>query len=319
MALSSIPLRLEVIDSHTAGEPTRSVLSGLPELGRGPLPERLESLRRDHDHYRRAILCEPRGSDVLVGAYIVEPVDPRCAAGVIFFNNAGYLGMCGHGAIGVAVTLAHLGRIAPGNHLLETPVGIVPIELRAGNSVTIRNVPAYRHAAGVTVDVPGYGAVTGDVAWGGNWFFLAGKHGFALNLDEVEPLTEFTWAIRRALTARGVTGANGAEIDHIELFTSAHDPANHSRNFVLCPGKAYDRSPCGTGTSAKMACLAADGHLKPSEIWRQEGILGTVFEGSFQPDNDGRILPTVTSSAYITGESTLIFDPADPFRLGVPE
>jgi 4-hydroxyproline epimerase len=319
MAHPLIPLRLEVVDSHTAGEPTRCVLSGLPELGRGPLAERLETLRRDHDHFRRAILCEPRGSDVLVGAYIVKPVDAGCAAGVIFFNNAGYLGMCGHGAIGVAVTLAHLRRIAPGNHSLETPVGIVPFELRDGNSVTIRNVPAYRHAARVTVGVRGYGAVTGDVAWGGNWFFLVGEHDFALTVDQVEPLTEFTWAIRRALTASGVTGAGGAEIDHIELFTAAHNPANHSRNFVLCPGKAYDRSPCGTGTSAKMACLAADGRLKPGETWRQEGILGTVFTGSFQPGDDGRIQPTVTGSAYVTGENALIFDPADPFRLGVPE
>jgi 4-hydroxyproline epimerase len=327
---------LDVIDSHTAGEPTRCILSGGPHLGSGPLAERLERLRREHDHYRRAILCEPRGSDVLVGAFLLEPVDPSCAAGVIFFNNAGYLGMCGHGIIGVAVTLAHLGRIEPGEHRIETPVGAVRIRLHSGSRVTIRNVPAFRHRAGVTVQVPGYGAVTGDVAWGGNWFFLVRDHPFALTLDQVEPLTAFTWEIRRALAAAGVTGANGAEIDHIELFTAAHDPANHSRNFVLCPGKAYDRSPCGTGTSAKMACLAAEGLLKPGQLWRQEGILGTVFEGRFQFDDgeidatengsipeigigERRIIPTVTGSAHVTAESTLIFDPADPFRLGVPQ
>ena len=336
MGNTPLPLRLEVIDSHTAGEPTRCVLSGGPHLGSGPLAERLERLRREHDHYRRAILCEPRGSDVLVGAFLVEPADPACAAGVIFFNNAGYLGMCGHGMIGVAVTLAHLGRIKPGEHRIETPVGAVHLQLHSANRVTIRNVPAYRHLAGVTVQVPGYGAVSGDVAWGGNWFFLVREHAFAaaqdLALDRVEPLTAFTWEIRRALTAAGITGANGAEIDHIELFAAAHNPANHSRNFVLCPGKAYDRSPCGTGTSAKMACLAADGALKPGQPWRQEGILGTVFEGSFQfddgeagsgkngeiPSNGRRIIPMVTGSAHITAECTLIFDPADPFRLGVP-
>lgn len=327
---TGIPLRLQVVDSHTAGEPTRCVLAGGPHLGSGPLAERLERLRSHHDHYRRAILCEPRGSDVLVGAFLVEPVDPACAAGVIFFNNAGYLGMCGHGMIGVAVTLAHLGRIAPGEHRIETPVGAVRIELHPGNRVTIRNVPAYRHRAGVTVEVPGYGAVTGDVAWGGNWFFLVGGHPFSLTLDQVEPLTAYTWEIRRALAAAGIAGANGAEIDHIELFTPAHDPANHGRNFVLCPGKAYDRSPCGTGTSAKMACLAGDGKLKAGQRWRQEGILGTVFEGSFQGDETEaaangvpagatRIIPTVTGSAYVTAECTLIFDPADPFRMGVPE
>lgn len=331
MTAKQMPVRLDVIDSHTAGEPTRCVLSGGPHLGAGPLSERLERLRREHDGYRRAILCEPRGSDVLVGALLVEPHDPECAAGVIFFNNAGYLGMCGHGMIGVAATLAFLGRIEPGEHLIETPVGAVKIELNATSRVTIRNVPSYRYRSDIEVQVPGYGAVRGDVAWGGNWFFLVREHSFAaaheLRPVQVESLTAFTWEIRRALAAAGIVGASGAEIDHIELFTEAHDGANDSRNFVLCPGKAYDRSPCGTGTSAKMACLAADDALQPGEPWRQEGILDTVFEGSFEFQNGGegragegpRILPVITGSAYVTAECTLIFDPADPFRLGVPE
>jgi len=331
MIATEIPLRLSVVDSHTAGEPTRCVLTGGPPLGSGPLTERRERFRREHDVYRRAILCEPRGSDVLVGALLVEPSDPACAAGVIFFNNAGYLGMCGHGMIGVAATLAFLGKISPGEHTIETPVGIVNVHLRSATRSTIRNVPAYRHRAGVVVQVPGYGDVTGDVAWGGNWFFLVRQHTFEIARDlsakQVEPLTAFTWEIRRALNAAGVTGVNGAEIDHIELFAAAHDPANNSRNFVLCPGKAYDRSPCGTGTSAKMACLAADGVLKPGESWRQEGILGSVFEGNYDFENSAakshhegcRIIPRITGSAHVTAECTLIFDPADPFRLGVPE
>lgn len=336
MVTSQIPHRLDVIDSHTAGEPTRCVLSGGPYLGSGSLAERLENLRREHDIYRRAILCEPRGSDVLVGALLTEPADPACAAGVIFFNNAGYLGMCGHGMIGVAATLAFLGRIDTGEHTIETPVGTVNIQLHRGKSVTIRNIPSYRHRAEVMVNVPGYGTVCGDVAWGGNWFFLVCEHSFAiaqnLRIDNVEALTAFTWEIRRALSLSGVTGAAGAEIDHIELFSPPHAPANHSRNFVLCPGKAYDRSPCGTGTSAKMACMAASGTLKPGQPWRQEGILGTVFEGSFEFDTDAngtgnrgssesgcRIIPMITGSAHVTAECTLIFDPADPFRLGVPE
>jgi 4-hydroxyproline epimerase len=241
--------------------------------------------------------------------------------------------MCGHGAIGVAVTLAHLGRIKPGIHALETPVGKVGFELHDANRVSVRNVPSYRYLAGITVDVPGFGDVTGDVAWGGNWFFLVGEHRFHLAIDRVEELTTFTWKIRQALTAAGIRGAGGAEIDHIELFTHGHEPGNDSRNFVLCPGKAYDRSPCGTGTSAKLACLAADGKLHPGELWRQEGILGTVFEGSFEFDDSGassgdgdgvpagerRIIPTVTGSAFVTGECSLIFDAADPFRFGVPQ
>jgi len=337
MTGTQLPLRLNVVDSHTAGEPTRCVLSGGPHLGSGPLADRLECFRREFDVYRRAILCEPRGSDVLVGALLVEPCDPACDAGVIFFNNAGYLGMCGHGIIGLAATLAFLGRIEPGQHLIETPVGTVNVQLHSGTRVTIWNVPSYRYRAGIVVQVPGFGTVCGDVAWGGNWFFLVRQHNFPparnLTLAQVEALTAFTWETRGALKAAGITGADGAEIDHIELFADAQNSSNNSRNFVLCPGKAYDRSPCGTGTSAKMACLAAEGLLKPDEPWRQEGILGTVFEGTFQFENgqpgtgqregrcteERRIIPVITGSAYVTSECTLIFDPADPFRLGVPE
>jgi 4-hydroxyproline epimerase len=311
------PSRIQVVDSHTAGEPTRCVLAGLPDLGRGPLTERLAKLRREHDGLRRAILCEPRGSDVLVGAYVLEPENPANAAAVIFFNNAGYLGMCGHGSIGVAVTLAHLGRIGLGLQSVETPVGTVQIELQSANRVSIRNVVSYRDRTAVTVDVPGHGPVTGDIAWGGNWFFLVPAQGRPLTLENEEKLTAFTWAIRQALDAAGISGADGGEIDHIELYGAPHDAANSGRNFLLCPGGAYDRSPCGTGTSAKLACLAADGHLQPGQTWRQEGILGTVFEGSYERAEDKRITPTITGEAYITAETTLIFDPADPFRIGI--
>jgi len=334
MFSDELPSRIEVIDSHTAGEPTRCVITGGPDLGDGPISERLERFRRNHDGYRRAILCEPRGSDVLVGALLLEPFDRTCAVSVIFFNNAGYLGMCGHGMIGLGVTLAHLKRIQLGEHAIETPVGIVNIEVQSHSRVTIRNVAAYRFSAGISIEVPGFGSVTGDVAWGGNWFFLVRQHkcemASTLNISDVEQLTAFTWEIRRALERAGITGANGAAIDHIELFTKANNPANDSRNFVLCPGKAYDRSPCGTGTSAKMACLAADGALKAGALWRQEGILGTVFEGKLESERDSdlthsasavgpSIRPTITGSAYVTAETTLMFDRADPFRLGVPE
>ena len=317
MTNSPLPNRIEVVDSHTEGEPTRCVLSGGPGLGSGSMSERLEILRDHHDVYRRAILCEPRGSDVLVGALLLEPVDPSSAAGVIFFNNAGYLGMCGHGMIGVAATLAWLGRIHPGEHRIETPVGPVRVSLASNGEVMIGNVDAYRHLARVPIDVPGHGVVRGDVAWGGNWFFLTDEHRFELVLDHVDELTDFAWKVRQALRANGVTGANGAEIDHIELYSAPRDPRNHSRNFVLCPGKAYDRSPCGTGTSAKMACLAADGKLAPGEPWRQEGILGTVFTGSIQREGD-RVIPFITGSAYVTAVSSLVFEEGDPFRNGIP-
>lgn len=307
--------QIKVIDSHTAGEPTRVVLSGGPDLGSGPLPERLRRFREEHDAYRSAIVNEPRGSDVLVGALLTEPVEPGSAAGVIFFNNVGMLGMCGHGMIGVVATLAHLGRIGPGSHRVETPVGTVDAFLHPDGRVSIRNVPSYRTRKGVAVEVPGHGRVTGDVAWGGNWFFLCEDHGQELTLSHVEALTELAWNIRQALTAAGITGTDSAEIDHVELF-GPPQCGGDSRNFVLCPGKAYDRSPCGTGTSAKLACLAADGKLQPGQTWRQESILGTLFEGSVEPHGDAWI-PTLTGAAHITAEATLLLHPADPFRWGI--
>lgn len=308
--------RIQVIDSHTGGEPTRVILAGGPDLGAGPLAVRRDRFRTDYDAYRRAVLCEPRGSDVLVGALLCPPVDPTCAAGVIFFNNVGYLGMCGHGTIGVAVTLGHLGRIHAGRHRLETPVGVVPFEYDGRNTATLDNVPSYRTASNVTVVVDGLGEVTGDVAWGGNWFFLVREHRECLELANVARLTAATEAIRAALRAQGITGTAGEEIDHVELFGPPHDPRNHSRNFVLCPGGAYDRSPCGTGTSAKLACLAADGKLRPGELWRQESIVGSVFTGSYRADGD-RTLPTISGEAYITAEATLLVDDADPFAWGI--
>ena len=307
---------VQVVDSHTAGEPTRVVLAGGPALGGGSLAERLRRFAAEHDDFRSAVVNEPRGSDVMVGALLCEPVDKACATGVIFFNNVGYLGMCGHGTIGVVATLAHLGRIGPGVHRIETPVGQVRATLHPESSVTVENIASYRHKAGVPVSVDGFGTVRGDIAWGGNWFFLVEDPPLRLDLDNVERLTEFAWAMRNALRAAGITGANGQEIDHIELSGAAQTSEEDSRNFVLCPGKAYDRSPCGTGTSAKLACLAADGKLAPGQAWRQAGILGTVFEGSYEL-RDGLLVPSITGTAFITAQSRLILSPGDPFIAGI--
>ncbi|MGC4033056.1 MAG: proline racemase family protein [Tepidisphaeraceae bacterium] len=308
--------KIYVIDSHTGGEPTRVVVSGCPDLGSGPLAERREVFAKRFDEFRSTVVNEPRGSDVVVGAMLVPPTDPSCVAGVIFFNNVGTLGMCGHGTIGLAVTLGHLGRISAGTHKIETPVGVVSFDYDGKNAASIDNVPSYRFAKAVSVEVPGYGTVTGDVAWGGNWFFLVNDHAETINLANAERLTDVTWRIRQALTANGITGADGGEIDHIELFGPPGDPANHSRNFVLCPGKAYDRSPCGTGTSAKLACLYADDKLQPGKTWRQESVLGSVFEGSVKVV-DGIVLPRISGTAYVTAESTLIVEAADPFGQGI--
>lgn len=318
MPSNSLVRRVSIIDSHTAGEPTRLVLAGGPDLGNGPLAEGRERFRRDYDDLRTSVVNEPRGSDVIVGAFLCEPFDQTCAAGVIFFNNVGYLGMCGHGTIGVVASLAYLGRITPGLHRIETPVGIVSTTLHPSGAVTVENVPSFRLAAAVAVDLPGYGTIRGDIAWGGNWFYLVENHGQELSLANVDDLTEFTWRIRQALTAQGITGSDGAEIDHVELFGAPVDSAADSTNFVLCPGKAFDRSPCGTGTSAKMACLYADGKLAPGQVWRQAGILGTVFEGKIRVEDD-RIIPSITGTAYVTAESTLLLNPNDPFCMGIPK
>jgi 4-hydroxyproline epimerase len=309
--------KARVVDSHTGGEPTRVVISGGPDLGEGPFAERQQRFLSEHDSFRRAVVNEPRGSDLMVGALLGKPSKPDCAAGVIFFNNVGYLGMCGHGMIGVVTTLAYLGTIETGLHRLETSVGAVSASLNVNGSVTVRNVPCYRTHHDVELTIPGYGRVTGDVAWGGNWFYLVKEHPFSLILENIERLTDFTWTIRQCLKAGQITGENGEEIDHIELYAPSSLAGVDSKNFVLCPGKAYDRSPCGTGTSAKLACLYADGKLKAGQIWRQESIVGSVFEASFEV-KEGQLIPSITGTAYVHADMELIFDPRDPFCMGIP-
>ena len=321
--------RISVIDSHTGGEPTRLVVDGFPDLGRGSMAERKAILAARFDDWRAATVLEPRGNDVIVGALLCEPVSKDAAAGVIFFNNTGYLNMCGHGTIGLVATLAHMGRIGPGVHTIETPVGDVTATLHDDGTVSVRNVPAYRHLKQVALDVPGFARVHGDVAWGGNWFFLVNDHGQRIALDNVTLLTDYTTRMRHALTVHGISGAGGAEIDHIELFAPDTEGAD-SRNFVLCPGNAYDRSPCGTGTSAKLACLAADGKLTPGQVWTQASVIGSTFQASYERVDAGtnevlngeegegaRIIPTLRGSAYVCGEATLLINDADPFAWGI--
>lgn len=316
-----MPDQIQVIDSHTAGEPTRIIVDGGPDLGSGPLSDRVKVFRHKFDDIRRAVVMEPRGSDVLVGGLLLEPTDSASIAGIIFFNNQGYLGMCGHGTIGLMSTLKYLGRIDDGSHTIETPVGNVTAVIE-GHQTTIQNVPSYRLLADVKIEVPEVGEVIGDVAWGGNWFFLVKQPSYRLDAANVDQLTRTTLMIRQALSDQGITGLDGAWIDHIELFGTPAQPSHHSRNFVLCPGGAYDRSPCGTGTSAKLACLAADGKLEPGQNWYQESVIGSTFTGSYQPGPDQAgtpsIIPTISGTAFVTGEAKLILNPDDPFCLGIP-
>ena len=306
--------RIQILDSHTGGEPTRLVVDGFPDLGNGSMAERRALLAAQHDQWRTATVLEPRGNDVIVGALLCPPVDARNAAGVVFFNNSGYLGMCGHGTIGLVASLAYLGRIQPGVHGIETPVGTVQTTLHDDGSVSVRNVPARRLQHQMTLQVPGYGPVTGDVAWGGNWFFLVTAHQQRVESNNLAALTAFALAIQKALEVQGVRGSDGGLIDHIELF--ADDAQADSRNFVLCPGGAYDRSPCGTGTSAKLACLAADGKLQPGQVWRQASIIGSQFEASYAMEGD-QLIPTLRGRAFMSAEATLLIEQDDPFGWGI--
>jgi 4-hydroxyproline epimerase len=310
------PAPLRIIDSHTAGEPTRIIVDGLPFSTQGGPTQARETLRAEYDWLRTALVTEPRGAPWMVGAALLPPTQPGAVAGVVFFNNAGYLGMCGHGLIGLVATLAYLGRLTPGRHLFETPVGDVVARLEPSGEASLENVPSYRLHRDAQVVLADGRTFVGDVAWGGNWFFLT-KSDAPLEWARVAELTHLTQAIRDALPAAGVCGADGAEIDHIELVGPPSEPGRaDARNFVLCPGGEYDRSPCGTGTSAKVACLAADGKLAPGQTWRQESITGGVFTASYRPDGD-RIVPTISGRAFVNGDWTLVIDPADPLKFGV--
>lgn len=323
--------KIRVIDSHTGGEPTRLVIDGAPDLGKGPLSHRVQVFRDRYDSFRKSVILEPRGSDVHVGALLCDPVDSTCSAGVIFFNNTGYLNMCGHGMIGLVVSLAYLGRLKHGVHRIETPVGIVEIQLLNDHAVQIKNVASYRYQSRVGLQVPGYGIVQGDIAWGGNWFFLTDCPQLTFDANHLTELLRLSSAIRKALNDQGVTGADGGEIDHIELYRNASESSGSAEtqgavNFVLCPGGAWDRSPCGTGTSAKLACLAADGKLQPGQEWHQQSVIGSLFSGTFelkQGDDCGGegapvIIPSITGSAWVSGDATLLVSESDPFAAGIP-
>ena len=308
---------MRVIDSHTEGEPTRAIVDGGPELGAGSLAERAARFESGHAWIRSALLTEPRGFDAMVGALLCPPDDPSCATGIVFFDTAGNLGMCGHGTIGVAATLAFLGRIAPGTHRFETPVGVVAVEAKSANEIAVENVESYRWEAGANVEVEGLGRVTGDVAWGGNWFFQCPQTPLPLEMENVPALTDAAARVQAALARAGIAGADGARVDHVQFFGPPSSSSADSRNFTLCPGGAYDRSPCGTGTSARLACLAADGALAPGEPWVQESIVGSTYRAHYRPGAGGGIVPTVEGRAFVVGETVLHFAPDDPYRAGI--
>lgn len=307
---------LPFVDSHTEGEPTRVLLSAegadLPTLA-----DALSAWKRGDAPRLLAVVREPRAPVACVGALLCRASDSRHAFGVVFFNAAGLLGMCGHATIGLATTLAARRLIDPGEFSLETPVGSVAVRLRSDGAVEFDNVEAYRAQAAVDLVVDGR-VVRGDVAWGGNWFFLVDEASRSLDETAAEDLLVESKAIRAALAAAGVRGDDGGGVDHVAFFGPARRPDHALRNFVLCPNDAYDRSPCGTGTSAMLACLAASGRLKPGDLWRQESFIGSSFDAWYRPSphGGGRVLPSIRGRAWIVAEGTLRDDPSDPTLTG---
>ncbi|GIX00771.1 MAG: 4-hydroxyproline epimerase [Pirellulaceae bacterium] len=311
--------QLRFIDTHTGGEPTRVLIDAPTELCSGSPEEVRQRLADQQDWLRQACILPPRGNEIIVGAIVTPAWRPSSDAGVVFFNNVGYLGMCGHGTIGVAVALHGIGRLPLGPFQFDTPVGMVRGELLSAARASFENVPARLYQTDVTLRIEGR-EITGHIAWGGNWFFLVEQHGEELEPARIPRLTALCQRIAEELRRSGITGEGNAWIDHIELLGPPSDPARaDSRNFVLCPGGEFDRSPCGTGTSAKLAWMAASGLLPPHTPMRQESIIGSIFTASYRPcdDNPHAIVPTIEGEAYLTAEGKLVFDPEDPFCLGI--
>lgn len=309
--------KVEIVDSHTGGEPTRVVVSGGPDLGQGTMAEKRDRFRDDHDEFRVTLIREPRGNDVIVGALLCEPHEPSCDFGVIYFNNGGYIGMCGHGTIGLVTTLYDIGKIDKGVVRIDTPVGVVEATLHDDLTVSVTNVPSYRYRANVELQVEGLGLVIGDIAWGGNWFFLVRNCPLPVIQSNISQLSDYTRAIRNHLDQHEIRGENGGVIDHLEVFGTPTTQKADSKNFVLCPGQEFDRSPCGTGTSAKVSCLFADGELKPGDVFVQESIIGSLFEATIEDLGDAKVRPTIRGQAHVHAITTLRMDPTDPFRLGI--
>jgi proline racemase len=322
---------LQAVDSHTAGEPTRIVTGGLPPVAGATMAEKRAALRIRHDALRRALVHEPRGHDAIVVAYLVPPCHPDAHAGVVFCNDVGYLGMCGHGAIGVATVLVGMGMVPAQEPetrvVLDTPAGLVPCRVAVSNgrarAVTITNVPSFQFRQRAIAAVPGFGKVAADIAWGGNWFAFVEAAQLGLHVDKAHlpQLLPAAIAVREALAANGVRGVHpesGEEqlVDHVKLFDALEGPTPGARAMTLCPGTAYDRSPCGTGTSAKLAVLHSKGELGVGEWFTSESVIGTRFRARIaattQVGQFAAIVPEIEGAAYVTGLQTFVLDPEDP-------
>jgi len=321
-----------VIDSHTAGHPTRIVVGGLPKVRGGSVAQKRDYIKSKMDYIRTLLCNEPRGHSCMYGAFLVEPSSEDADFGVIFFSTASYDDMCGHGTIGVATVLTEMNMVRreePTTEVtFETPAGLVRVETKVVGgkvkSVSFVNVPAFLYKKDISIDVPGYGEVKGDVAFGGNWFFYvnAKEIGVRVRSENVDALARAGIAIKNEFNKEfDLVHPTNPNISRKLLATSIIDipvkNKNADQNNIVVEGKWVDRSPCGTGTSGRMAVLFAKNKLGLNEDFVNESITGETFRGRLIGETKvgeyPAVVPEITGNAYITGFNHIILDPDDPF------
>jgi 4-hydroxyproline epimerase len=321
------------VDAHTGGNPVRVVVGGGPLLPGVPMAEKRQIFMRDHDWVRRALMFEPRGHDVMSGSILYPSSREDCDLGVLYIEVTGCLPMCGHGTIGTVTVALEEGLVqprTPGRLSLETPAGVVGVEYRQEGAfveeVRLFNVPAYLHAEAVTLDVPGLGPLVVDVAYGGNYYAIVEPQPGWPGLDAVSARDLINWspAVRAAAHAAVAPVHPEDErirnVTHVMWCGPARDSRAHARNAVFYGDAAIDRSPCGTGSSARMAQLTARGALQIGDTFVHESIIGSLFdcrvESAATVGNFAAIRPSVAGWARVTGHNTIFVDDRDPFAHG---
>jgi len=321
------------IDAHTCGNPVRVVAGGGPMLPHAPMADRRQIFMRDHDWVRRALMFEPRGHDVMSGSILYPPSAPDYDLAVLYIEVSGCLPMCGHGTIGTVTAALEAGLVIPreaGRLALETPAGRVDVEYASDgpyvDQVRLFNVPSYQHAAGVRIEVAGLGEIVVDVAYGGNYYAIIEPQANWAGLDSMgaSDIQRLSPLVRRAAQAAVAPmhpeDARIAGISHVMWCDKPRDPRADARNAVFYGEKAIDRSPCGTGSSARMAQLAAQGRLAVGDGFVHESIIGTMFdcrvEAAAMVGGMAAIRPSVAGWARVIGHNTIYVDDRDPLAHG---
>ncbi|MCX7884843.1 MAG: proline racemase [Caloramator sp.] len=325
---------INAVDSHTMGEPTRIVIGGVPVIPGKTMPEKKAYLEKNLDHIRTAIMHEPRGHKDMFGSIITQPTKEEADLGIIFMDGGGYLNMCGHGSIGALTVAVELGMVPVKEPytdvVLEAPAGLVKgkvkVEDGKAKEVSIVNVPSFLYKQDVEVDVPEVGKLTIDISFGGSFFALVKSSDIAIDIctSNAQKLCDVGMKILKAVNEQVKVQHPVLEhiksVDLVEIYGPAKNPKATLQNVVVFGQGQVDRSPCGTGTSAKLATLYAKGQLKINEEFIYESITGTMFKGRVLEETKvgdyKAIIPEITGSAYITGFNQFIIDPEDPLKYG---